>query len=66
MDGLNLIIKGRNYTGKNLYQLPEEINSFKAPSKSEGNILGFFGELNPLSNFHPTPFTINGQKYHSS
>ena len=66
MEGPNLIIKGRNYTSKNLYQLPEEINGFKATSKCEGNILGFFRELNPLSNFHPTPFTINGQKYHSS
>ena len=66
MDGPNLIIKGRNYISKNLYQLPEEINGFKATSKCEGNILGFFSELNPLSNFHPTPFTINGQKYHSS
>ena len=35
-------------------------------SKSEGNVLGFFGELNPFSNFHYAPFVINGQKYHSS
>ena len=66
MQGPILIIKGRNYTTKNLYQLPKEINGFKATSKCEGNILGFFGELNPLSNYHPTPFTINGKRYHSS
>ena len=66
MEGPKLVIKGRNYTTKNLYQLPEEINGFKATSKTEGDVLGFFGELNPFSNFHPAPFTINGQKYHSS
>ena len=66
MEGPILIIKGKNYTTKNLYQLPEEINGFKATSKCEGNVLGFFRELNPLSNFHPTPFTINAQRYHSS
>ena len=30
------------------------------------NIIGFFGELNPLSNFHLAPFNINGVNYHSS
>ena len=66
MDGPKLVIKGRNYSSKNLYQLPEEINGFRATSKSEGNVIGFFGELNPFSNFHHAPFVINGQKYHSS
>ena len=66
MEGPILIIKGRNYTTKNLYQLPKEINGFTATSKCEGNVIGFLGELNLLSNFHPTPFTINGQRYHSS
>ena len=66
MEGSKLIIKGRNYTTKNLYQLPEEINGFKATSKTKGDVLGFFGELNPFSNLHSVPFTINGQKYHSS
>ena len=30
------------------------------------NVIGFFGEFNPLSNFHPAPFKINRQSYHSS
>ena len=29
-------------------------------------MFGFFGELNPLSNFHPTKFIYNNIEYHSS
>ena len=67
MDGSTLVIKGRNYTSNNLHLLPLEINGYSATSKDdpEGNMIGFFGELNPLSNFHPASFTINGNTYHS-
>ena len=68
MNGSTLVIKGRNYTSANLHTLPLEINGFMATSKcnAENTTIGFFGELNPLSNFHPTPFKINGHHYHSS
>ena len=68
MDGPTLIINGRNYTSKNLHLLPLEINGYSATSKTDpvNNVIGFFGELNPLSNFHPAPFTINGMTYQSS
>ena len=32
----------------------------------DNNVIGFFGELNPLTNFHLAPFKINGYTYHSS
>ena len=32
-------------------------------SKSNENTIGYFGELNPLSNFHPALFTVNGVHY---
>ena len=32
----------------------------------ESNVISFFGELNPLSNFHPTLFTIHGHDHHST
>ena len=35
-------------------------------SDAENTTIGFFGELNPLSNFHLTPFKIHGIHYHSS
>ena len=68
MDGLTLVIKGRNYTSANLHTLPLEINGDMATSKSdaENTTIGFFGELNPLSNFHPPPFKIHGTHCHSS
>ena len=68
MDGATLVIKGRNYTSANLHQLPLEINGYMATSITDENntIIGFFGELNPPSNFHPSPFTIHGRTYHSS
>ena len=66
MDGAKLIIKGRNYDSTNLHLLPNEINGYSATSKIAENAIGFFRELNPLSNFHPTKFVINGIDYHSS
>ena len=68
MEGPALIIKGRNYTSGNLHQLPDDINGYRATSRLDENekVIGFFGELNPLSNFHLTQFNINGINYHSS
>ena len=67
MDGSTLVIKGRNYTLSNLHSLLSEINGFHATSKTDidKNVIGFFWELNPLSNFHPAPFRINGNSYHN-
>ena len=67
-DGPILVIKGKSYTSANLHLLPLDINGYSSTSKidAQANIISFFGELNPLSNFHPTPFSINGHTYHSS
>ena len=46
--------------------LPPDLNSFDATSRMNSSTLGFFGELNPLSNFHPAKFHLNGKDYHSS
>ena len=61
-----VVIDGKDYTMQNLHELPEEINSFKATSKSDDDTVGFFGEANPLSNFHPARFTFNGETYIST
>ena len=66
MEGTTLKIKGKRYTRENLHQLPEEISAFASTSKSNDNTLGFFGELNPLSNFHVCFFEWNGIRFHSS
>ena len=46
-----------------LNKLPSELNVFNLTSKSNKDTIGYFGELNPLSNFHPDPFTVNGVHY---
>ena len=68
MEGLTLVIKGWTYNSSNLHLLPDDINGYCGTSRIDENekVIGFFGELNPLSNFHPTKFTINGITYHSS
>ena len=61
-----LWINGKSYTVETLDQLPHDLNAFNVTSVSNGNCLGFFGELNPLSNFHPAMFTCEGKTFHSS
>ena len=56
------------YYVNNIYKLPNNLSRFHASSKTDekGEVLGFFGELNPLSNFHPATFTVNEKQYISS
>ena len=56
----------REYTVDTIGTIPPEVNGFRATSKTDGKILAFFGELNPLSNFHPSEFEHNGIIFHSS
>ena len=58
-----LVIQGKHYTIDKLNKLPSELNVFNLTSKSNENTIGYFGELSPLSNFHPAPFTVNGVHY---
>ena len=39
---------------------------FTITSKKEDNVIGFFGELNALSNFHPAEFELDGIKFPTS
>ena len=61
-----LILKGRPYTVNTLSQLPEELNVFTVTSKEDEHCVGYFGEINPLSNFFPAPFHLDGIRYISS
>ena len=66
LEGDKLVIHGKKFTVDNLHNLPKELDVFKITSKSNNNTIGFFEELNPLSNFHPCIFEVNGIKFHSS
>ena len=58
-----LVIQGKHYTVDKLNKLPSELNVFNLTSKSNESTIGYFGELNPLSNFHLALFTVNGVHY---
>ena len=60
-----LIIQGKWYTTSNLHTLPEDISTFEATSKNTKDAIGFFGELNPFSNFYKTKFELDNKVHHS-
>ena len=68
MEGIILVIKGKNYTVNTLDQLPTELSRFHASSRTneDNSIIGFFGELSLFSNFHLCNFTLNNIPFHSS
>ena len=61
-----VVINGRKYGTNNLHQLPKEIDPFTITSKADENCIGFFGALNPLSNFYESKFIVAAVKYLSS
>ena len=66
LDKDKVVIKGKDYDMSNIHDLPEDLNAFKVTSKENDSVVGYFGELNPLSNFFPATFTLNGHTYISS
>ena len=61
-----LTLKGKRYTTRNISELPSELSGFHVSSKSDDDTYAFFGELNPFSNFHPSPFKLNNITYNTS
>ena len=61
-----LTIKGKCYTVKNIGELPTDLSGFHVSNKSNKDTYAFFGELNPFSNFHHSPFTLNNISYPTS
>ena len=43
-----------------------KLNVFTVTSKENDHCVGYFGEINPLSNFFPAPFQLDGIRYVSS
>ena len=62
MEGDVLIIKSKIYTLDNLHNLPEEISAFNSTSETNGNTLGFFGELNIFSKFRTDDIQFNSSE----
>ena len=66
MDEDKLILHGVTYTVDTLEKLPEDLQGFNISSITDENTVGFFGSLNPLSNFHPATFTWDGNEFFCS
>ena len=66
LDEDKLVLKGRVYNVITLNQLPDELNVFTVTSKENEHTVGFFGEINPLSNLYPSSFSHEGVDYISS
>ena len=63
MEGTEVVIHGKCYSFGNLSELPQNFSLDKVSSCQDAMHYSFFGEFNPLSNFHPAVFTCNGVKY---
>ena len=66
LTGDKLVINGISYRIEDISKLPPDLAAFKSSEKSNDTHLVFAGELSLYSNFHPSPFIINGQSFHSS
>ena len=61
-----LIVKGTKYTIETLNKLPTELAPYKSAQINSDTCTVFHGQHSPLSNFHLSPFTIDGQEYQTA
>ena len=66
MDGTAVKINGKRYNWNNLHELPQNLSPHVVSSRQDAEYYGFFGEMNPLSNFYPAPFFHNCVQYETS
>ena len=66
LDGPQLVIDGKRYNRDNLHTLPDDLDTTTLCSKTNEEVLAFFGELHPFSNFHQCSFSLEGNIFHSS
>ena len=59
-----LVIKGKRYGVEDMHTLPKSLKPVNISSKSNTTTYGYFGELNPLSNFYQAPFTLDDKTFH--
>ena len=66
LEGTDLVIRGKKYNWNNLEDLLQNLSTHTVSSRQDASYYGFFGELNPLSNFYPAPFIHEGIHYTTS
>ena len=63
MSGDKLSINRVSYTVNDLNKLPPDLAPYLAAQKENAEYIAFHGELSLWSNFYPSPFVLNGQRY---
>ena len=66
LQGDKLLVDGVKYTVDTLGNLPIKLAAYQAAEKCDNTTLVFHGEWSPYSNFHPSPFQIDGILYNSA
>ena len=66
LEGDKLVINRVKYGIEDIGKLPANLSAYLAAEKSNSNMNAFHGELSPYSNFHPSLFIINNEKFHSA
>ena len=61
-----LVIKGKRYNVNELDKLPKSLKPANVTSRTSDTLYRYFGELNPLSNFFPSPFKYGENNFHCS
>ena len=61
-----LVISGTTYKVDDIPNLPPDLEAHKVAEKSSESHIVFAGDPSPYSNLHRSPFTINGQMFHSA
>ena len=64
MSGDKLSINGVGYTVNDLNKLPPDLAPYLVVQKENIKYIAFHGEHSLWSNFHLSPFVLNGQQYH--
>ena len=66
MEGSHVVLDGTYFYRENIHTLPPELAADKVTSETNSEVMAFFGELHPLSNFHGCSFDFEGETFHSS
>ena len=61
-----LVIKAKRYGVEDIQTLPKSLKPENVTSRVNSTVFRYFGELNPLSNFYQSEFTIDGKRFHCS
>ena len=66
LQGDKLVVDGIKYTVDTLGSLPMELSAYQAAEKRNDEVLVFHGEWSPFSNFHISPFSVDGIAFRSA